>query len=116
MKLRATKSYRDGHGRRRYIRLYNAWRNMLARTRGTGKAGNGENYWAGKPVGWRTFAEFREWALANGYSRSRCSLDRERKSEGYVPGNCRWLTVADNTRWQNYCNAAVDPDYPDVPF
>ena len=119
MKLRATKSWRTRRGKRRYIRLYGSWRNVLARTRGTGKAGNGANYWAGKEVAWATFEEFREWAIGAGYCKELCSLDRRNPLVGYTPRNCRWVTVAANTEWQNACAswAPGDPEnFPDCPF
>jgi len=121
MRLRTTRSWTTSAGTRRVVRLYNAWRNLRARTRGTGKAGNGSTPWKGKSVGWTSFEEFRTWALANGYSRERCSLDRRKPHLGYGPDNCRWLTRSQNTSYQNACMAARglagDPEnYPDVPF
>lgn len=97
------KSWTTRSGKRRVIRLYGAWRNLLARTRGSAKAGNGRNYWAGKRVEWKNFKEFRAWAIKRGYSRERCSLDRRNAKCGYTDGNCRWLTVAQNTIHENNC-------------
>jgi hypothetical protein len=46
---------------------------------------------------WLDFNNFREWALANGYCKKLCSLDRRRPEEGYNPRNCRWVTVRFNS-------------------
>lgn len=113
------KTYTTSAGKRRVIRLYNAWRNLLARTRGSGHAGNGANYWVGKEVGWSNFEAFREWALANGYSKTLCSLDRRNHLVGYTPANCQWLTVEDNTRRQNdsgWMQPGDPENHPYCPF
>lgn len=100
MQLRSITSYRTMYGRkRRRVRLYQSWRNLLARVRGQITGPNGVAYWKGLPVEWATFAEFRAWALAAGYSRTRCSLDRIDPQQGYSAENCRWLTPSENTSW-----------------
>lgn len=81
---------------------------MKDRVAGVKRTGNGKSVWAGLPIEWQTFEEFRAWALAHGYSRTRCSLDRERTAEGYGPGNCRWLTVRQNS------HRAFNPDPLDM--
>lgn len=116
MKVRSVTNWTTRTGKIRRIRLYSSWKNMRGRVSGRLRAGSGARPWMGKTIGWANFQEFRRWALANGYSKQRCSLDREKSSGHYEPGNCRWLTVAQNTKHQNYCVGAVDPDYLDVPF
>jgi hypothetical protein len=109
MRLRSIRFYRS-RGETRTIRLYQSWRNMRNRVRGTTRAGNGTNLWAGLTIEWPTFEDFRAWALANGYCRRFNSLDREREAEGYGPGNCRWVTRAVNTANQNEAmRRRVDP-------
>jgi hypothetical protein len=81
---------------------------MQDRCAGRNYAGNGVKAWLGLPIAWGSFEEFRAWALANGYSKRLCSLDRIDSTQGYGPANCRWLTRADNTRWQNATRQKLD--------
>lgn len=96
--VRTLRTYRCRSGKR-FVRLYRSWLNMHNRVAGVIRSGNGKAVWHGKGVApeWDDFMAFRAWALAHGYSRQRCSLDRKRTSEGYGPGNCRWLTVRQNS-------------------
>lgn len=98
--LRSTTAYHH-KGKLRRIRLFKAWRNMLDRCHGTNYAGNKNRAWAGLEVQFKSWPEFRAWALASGYSRARNSLDRERSAEGYGPDNCRWVSVSLNTSYMN---------------
>jgi len=59
---------------------------------------------------WReSFVDFAEWMLDNGYDplrtrgpfKHRHSIDRIDSKKDYVPGNCRILTVGDNSREAN---------------
>lgn len=95
--VRSLTEWTRANGKRRRIRLYEAYRNMLGRTRGVKHAGNGKRAWAGLPVCFKGWHEFRSWALANGYSRARNSLDRIDPDHGYCPDNLRWVSVAQNT-------------------
>lgn len=93
-----TNSWHTKSGKKRVIRLYRAWKGMNSRCRGHSHDGRGNYRWAGLAISWPSFPEFRVWAIANGYSKHRCSLDRIDSSLGYSPENCRWLTKADNCR------------------
>jgi hypothetical protein len=115
MRLKATTKWKTRSGKYRRIRLYQAWQNLNGRVSGRLYAGNGARPWMGKPVDWLTWHEFRAWALANGYNGTQCSLDRIRKSLGYGPDNCRWVTREMNS-WLQHHPIGPDPDYPDVPF
>lgn len=47
---------------------------------------------------WEDFAEFRTWALSNGYDetalRGELTLDRIDVNQGYSPVNCRWVSTS----------------------
>ena len=44
-----------------------------------------------------SFNAFREWALANGY-REGLTIDRLDPDGNYEPGNCHWISRAENSR------------------
>lgn len=46
---------------------------------------------------WATFAAFKEWALASGYSQG-LSIDRLDPSGDYAPSNCEWVTKSENSK------------------
>jgi hypothetical protein len=55
---------------------------------------------------WRTsFVEFQRWALSHGWKEG-LTLDRIDSAKGYSPGNCRWITLAEQQsnrpRWCRY--------------
>jgi hypothetical protein len=76
--------------------------NMKNRVAGICKDGSGNPTWKGLTIQWKSWAEFRAWSLANGFSRTNNSLDRERPSEGYGPNNCRWIPALENSRLSVY--------------
>lgn len=87
-------------------RLYHVWHNMKDRCERP-KNTNYKNY-GGRGIKvcdeWREYANFREWAYANGYDENApfgdCTLDREDVNGNYEPSNCRWvdLKVQENNR------------------
>jgi hypothetical protein len=86
------------HGRKPHS-LYQRWKNMLARCRNK-KHKSFANY-GGRGItvceSWLDFAEFRSWALANGY-RTDLTIERNNNDEGYNPGNCRWATPVEQAQ------------------
>lgn len=104
-RLRATTQWRTRSGAARRIRLYRSWRRMRERVEGSRVTGNtAEPIWHGLEVEWKTFPEFRAWAIANGFGKRRCSLDRRDSTIGYTAGNCRWVTVRENSRYSYDAN------------
>lgn len=56
---------------------------------------------------WEDFAEFRRWAISNGYDESQTSqtIDRVDVNQSYCPQNCRWISrseQANNKRNNRY--------------
>lgn len=89
------------HGGRR-TRLYHIWSMMKQRTDNP-KHTAYKNY-GGKGVRvcteWHDdFAAFRDWALSSGYKDS-LTIDRIDVNGNYEPGNCRWVSKAEQNRNQ----------------
>lgn len=88
-------------------RLYTIWNGMKLRCYNK----NNKDYpnWGGRGIricdDWRSdFSEFRNWAVANGYS-DELTIDRIDVNGDYSPTNCRWIPLceqAKNTRATRY--------------
>lgn len=81
-------------------RLYRIWHQMLCR----GGAKQGADVRTKKDYHdrgitvceeWLVFENFRDWALANGYSEEK-QIDRIDNDKGYCPENCHWVTPKEN--------------------
>ena len=75
--------------------LWKIWDNLKARIAGRHTDGAGVARWKGLEKEWQSFAEFRDWALASGYTDG-ASLDRKESHLGYTRSNCQWLTFEEN--------------------
>ena len=89
----------DGTG----TRLHNIWRVMRNRVSENNRD-HKKYYDKGVKVcdEWQDFAEFRKWALDNGYTED-LTIDRIDANKDYQPDNCRWVTMS----VQNY-NKTLD--------
>ena len=85
-------------------RLYRIWRNM--RERCSCEYSKIYKHYGGRgikvdPV-WNDFAVFREWAFSHGYDpeaqRGECTLDRIDVNGNYEPNNCRFVSMAVQSR------------------
>lgn len=113
MKLRSCTEYRTQSGKRRRVRLYESWRNMIGRTRGGKSRYASQGLWQGLPIAWPDWLAFRDWALSSGYSKTLCSLDRIDPAHGYGPDNCRWVTVSENSRYMRQAQLGRSKTLPD---
>lgn len=87
-----------------HTRLHNIWISMRQRCRT--KTCSGYKKYGAKGIRvckeWEAFENFRDWAIANGYS-DNLSIDRIDPKGNYEPSNCRWVTqkVQQNNRSNN---------------
>ena len=91
-------------------RLYRIWQAMKKRCFRSYR--KDYKYYGGRGVtvceAWLDFQIFSSWAMASGYENT-LALDRVDNDGNYEPGNCQWLSIADNLRkaghhkWDNGC-------------
>lgn len=65
--------------------LYRRYEDMRSRVQG--RATKAPWHYEGLALAWATFAEFRAWALANGFSKENNSPERKDPTKGYTPDN-----------------------------
>lgn len=81
-------------------KLYNVWHGLKVRT-GTIKGADGKKKRLYQDRGitlceeWKSFENFRDWALSNGYSDD-LEIDRIDNDKGYTPENCRCVSRKEN--------------------
>jgi hypothetical protein len=101
----AARQYKHGG---KGTRLYNIWKNARQRCRNpkcpdfTEYGGRGIRF----STVWDNFADFRTWALANGY-REDLTLDRIDPNGDYAPDNCRWATWLEQRHNQRRCKEVM---------
>ena len=79
-------------------RLYSIWKNMNSRTAESSVHLTYLNI--SVCDSWKTYENFRDWALVNGYSDD-LTIDRIDPNSNYTPENCRWITPSENSRRAN---------------
>jgi hypothetical protein len=55
---------------------------------------------------WRDYLTFKKWALAHGYSDG-LTIDRIDSGKNYMPENCQWLTLSENSRKGALANGVI---------
>lgn len=80
-------------------RLYNIWSSMHNRC--TNPNEKAYKYYGGRGIEvsseWSVFETFRDWSLSHGYDES-LTIDRIDVNGNYCPSNCRWITLAGQSR------------------
>ena len=96
-------------GRRDRHPLYRVWSSMIQRCHNPRDSSYGRYGAKGVCVcdEWRGDAQaFIEWSLASGYERG-LQIDRIDSTDGYRPGNCRFVTQKQNSRRVHYHSGVV---------
>lgn len=95
--------WRTKSGKKKKIRLYGIWGNMLGRCSNPNLSD--WKYYGMRGITvcniWNDFTKFRSWAVSNGYRRG-LTIDRIDNDGNYTPKNCRWVdqpTQMKNRRW-----------------
>lgn len=90
-------------------RLYRIWANINTRCCNPHFAEF--KHYGGKGIKneFESYAQFKEWAYANGYREQppgtppgeKLSIDRVDTGKGYSPENCRWISLSENSSRRN---------------
>jgi hypothetical protein len=111
LKGRENPTYKHGGKSGGIERLYSIWWNMLKRCETPSNSRYARYGARGIAVCsvWHDYAAFRDWAYANGYCdqdietprAQMLSIDRIDPDGNYEPGNCRWITLSENSALRN---------------
>jgi len=80
-------------------RIYNIWKSMNERC--NCETSCSYSHYGARGISicpeWKSYAAFREWSLANGYTKN-LTIDRINNDGNYEPVNCRWTTTKEQAR------------------
>ena len=91
--------------RQTHFRLYKVWDNMKARC--YNPKHTSYYLYGGRGITmcdeWKNdFDSFAKWALEHGYNenapKGECTIDRIDNNKGYLPDNCKWVTIGENSK------------------
>ena len=97
--VRAVTCWTTKSGKRRHIKLFKVWNNLIQRCR---NYRNKDYKWYGEKgvrvcKQWLQFDGFREWAVASGF-RKGVTIERIDRDGDYCPENCTWIPQAQQLR------------------
>ena len=96
--------------RQTHFRLYKVWDNMKARC--YNPKHTSYYLYGGRGITmcdeWKNdFDSFAKWALEHGYNenapKGECTIDRIDNNKGYLPDNCKWVTIGENLNNKRNC-------------
>lgn len=85
------------------------------RSRVQGRCTDCPHLYEGLPIEWKTFAEFREFAIKNGF-RKNTSPDRKDPTKGYTADNVQFIPFSENYsrvrrgRYDDYADRGPEPE------
>jgi len=94
---------------RKKFPMYGMWKAMISRCRNPNRADYPR--YGGRGISvcqeWHDFSLFHAWAIASGYAAG-LTIDRMDVNGNYAPDNCRWISVALNSRYKRTTRLTED--------